>query len=110
MRRKVQYNDWISEGEALFGKDKKTWRFKCPACGNTQCFEDFLPFVDKEKIESYVYFSCIGRWDVSQGCDYTLGGFFVIAKVFVLKDNDWFPVMEFAKEIKKVKHGKFLDV
>jgi hypothetical protein len=106
--RKVELTEWLEEGESLFGKDKTKWRFKCPSCGNSQTFDEFVPLMDKEKIESVLYFSCIGRWDKTQGCDYTLGGLFVIANVYVIKDGKEFPVMEFAKEENKVPPTKFM--
>ena len=33
--REITYAEWVSEGEALFGPDRDTWRFVCPVCGHT---------------------------------------------------------------------------
>ncbi len=107
--REIKYEDWIKEGESLFGKDKKKWKFACPNCGNIQSYNDFKKLGrDGLEIESVVYFSCIGRWiDDCKGeignkkspCNYTNGGLFNLAKLKVLKDGEKSSsVFEFAKK------------
>jgi hypothetical protein len=104
--KKIPLMEWLEEGESLFGKDRIKWRFKCSICGNTQTGEEMIKFMSKEEVDSRVHFSCIGRWDDTQGCDYTLGGLFVIPGVYVLKDEKEIPVFSFSKEECKVKHRK----
>lgn len=82
-------DEWLAEGERLFGKDNKKWKFVCPLCGNIQSAEDFLAIgVDPD---GKVHYSCIGRWTDSDGtifngkspCNYTCGGFFDLSEVKV---------------------------
>ena len=103
----ISVKEWIEQGEKLFGKDKKKWKFKCPSCGNIQSCEDFEK-LGVEHLENYVYFSCIGRfikdskgtiYNKEKPCDYTNGGLFCIAKLFVKhEEGKPQPVFEFAKE------------
>jgi len=77
--RKIKLSNFIAEAESKFGEDRKKWKFKCPQCGKEQSAEDLVAAgVDKEKVNNYLGFSCIGRWDQKQGCDWTLGGLFQI--------------------------------
>ena len=94
----VNYEDWLTELKKRFGNDAKNWAFKCPSCGNIQTANDFI----KHKIdepESKVYYNCIGRYVKGVGCDWSLGGFFNINKVSVMKDAKIFPVFEMADSI-----------
>lgn len=88
--------DWKAKAADLFGDDPKQWRFKCPMCGETQTWQDFIDNDIKEP-ETVFYYSCIGRWVEGRGCDWTLGGLFRIHKVEVIDDKgNSVPVMEFA--------------
>ena len=103
--REIKYEDWIKEGEKLFGKDKKKWKFVCPSCGGIQTIQDFID-LKVEEPENYVHFSCIGRFtDGCKGeignkrspCNYTNGGLFNFAKLKVLRDGEKsISVFEFA--------------
>ena len=73
MCKTLTMKEWQSRGEELFGKDKKNWKFKCVNCGEVQSYHDFKE-AGVENPENYVYFSCIGRFVKSRGCDWTLGG------------------------------------
>lgn len=97
--KKLSIDEWTKEGEKLFGKDKKTWQFKCVQCGNVQTYHDFEK-LGIESPEHYVHFSCIGRFNEKKtGCDWTLGGLFTIHKVEV-EDNEGktHPCFEFNTE------------
>ncbi len=114
---KISHEEWIKEGESLFGKDKKNWKFKCPNCGNIQSYHDFKEktSIKEENIEGVVYFSCIGRWikdsegtitNKSSPCNYTNGGLFDFSKVRVIdKEGKEHSAFEFDKT-KDTKRGK----
>lgn len=91
---------WLKEGNDLFGPNFMNWKFKCVHCGTSQSARDFIAAgLLKEEIESYLGFSCIGRFDNSKGCDWTLGGLFQIHTLEVIfPDSDaGIPIFEFAK-------------
>lgn len=59
--------------------------FICPMCETIQSAMDFVRAgVEKEKVDNYLAFSCIGRWThgkpppdrngTQEGCNWTLGG------------------------------------
>ncbi|WP_193200228.1 VVA0879 family protein [Nostoc sp. MG11] len=50
---------WITQGETLFGQNKMQWKFKCPCCGHSATTEDYKK---AGAPSSAVGFSCIGRW------------------------------------------------
>jgi len=107
--RIIDYKDWYKQGIELFGEGVKHWLFKCPACGNTQSIDDFLEAgLSLEEAQGRFYFSCIGRYDKTQGCDYTNGGLINIAPTKVVKGEDEFTVFEFATKPNKVLNTKFL--
>ena len=61
-------------------------QFVCPRCHTVQCADDFIKAGVGEsfsEVEPYLAFSCIGRWDESKGCDWTLGGLFQIHELVV---------------------------
>lgn len=59
-------------------------KFVCPSCGTEQSMNDLIEAgVDPDKATNYVAFSCIGRFDESKGCNWTLGGLFQIHEVEV---------------------------
>lgn len=112
--------DWLERGKRLYGEDAKNWEFKCPNCGNVQTIADFLELkkagILKEDVDvgTLVYFSCIGRFDTRipekdigtiwdkkkrSPCNYTLGGLFCFANVFVIDDEgEKRPVFDFARD------------
>lgn len=95
-------NEWIAEAERRFGKDIKNWRFRCPVCGHIQSIGDFEPY---KVTPNTAFFSCIGRWDGHIGskkspCNYTLGGLFNLAKVYVIdEEGARHPVFDFDEVI-----------
>lgn len=116
--KKTTLEEWLAEGKRLFSEDMTKWKFKCCNCGHIQSIEDFIelrkqgilaPDVDVGKL---VYYSCIGRYDTripkekvgtifdkNTPCNYTLGGFFCFANVFVIgEDGKENPVFDFVRE------------
>jgi hypothetical protein len=85
---KLTKEQWDAEGTRLFGLDKMTWRFQCPACKHVMGVRDYQ---DARAPSGVVGYSCIGRYhpdgprfrDLGQtdglqgvGCDYAGGGLF----------------------------------
>ena len=90
-RRTITREQWIAEGEALFGKDVRKWRFVCPRCKHVQSGESVIahnPGLSRgepsDAISDWIYFSCEGRHTPKYGCDWTLGGLFQIHTVEVI--------------------------
>jgi len=98
--RKLTREEFLDEGQRLFGPDVLQWRFKCPACGHVATVQDWK---DAGAPEGAVAYSCIGRYRqharpafaMGAGpCDYTLGGLICIAELYV-GDR---PTFEFAPQ------------
>ena len=85
--------EFMEQGEKLFGKDKKEWKFRCISCGECQTYNDFKE-AGVDDPSGYVHFSCIGRFDEKRGCNWTLGGLFTIHQ----KEVDGCPVFNFEGE------------
>ena len=98
----LTFKEWVEKGTKLYGKDRKKWKFKCVQCGEIQSMEDFEKLDIKEKeAETYIGFSCIGRFTEDKGCNWTLGGLFQIHKLEIVdpnNENTKHPVFEFADE------------
>ncbi len=61
--------------------------FQCPICGTLQSANDLIEAgagKDLDEVEGYVGFSCIGRFDKTRGCDWTLGGLFGLHNLEVI--------------------------
>lgn len=61
--------------------------FICPRCKTYQCGNNLIAAgagKDFDEVEKYIGFSCIGRFDSSKGCDWTLGGLLQIHKLEVI--------------------------
>ena len=117
--KEIPIKDWLAEGERLFGKDEKDWKFVCTNCGHVQSGKDFIELnengISDVKASTVVFFSCIGRFDLripedeigtiydlkdnkKSPCNYTNGGLFCFAKTVVVDENGKrTPVFEFAK-------------
>lgn len=78
--------EWEAKGLELFGRDRKRWKFVCPACGHVQSVQDYI---NAGAPHDVIGFSCVGRWlpkqkrafgdkDVKGNgpCDYAGGGLF----------------------------------
>jgi hypothetical protein len=78
------FEEWKNKGKELFGIDRKKWKFKCPACGFIQTFEDFIKAgATEDEAYGMIGFSCVGRVmkekgqflkDSKQPCNYAGGG------------------------------------
>ncbi len=61
--------------------------FQCPRCKLLQSANDLIKAgagKNMGEVEKYLGFSCVGRWDDSKGCDWTLGGLFQLHKLEVV--------------------------
>ena len=79
--KNMSLQEWISKGEALFGKNIEDWKFVCPACGHIASVKEFTELgVDAD----YAKGNCIGRLTGkgspvegdNSGCNWTAGGLF----------------------------------
>jgi hypothetical protein len=102
MRREVDVADWDREGIALFGEDRKAWRFVCPSCGHIAKASDWK---EAGAPPGSAAFSCVGRWlpqceeaFTKRGpCNYAGGGLFAINPVRVrFPDGKTIDAFEFA--------------
>lgn len=89
--------EWRAKATELFGDDARNWKFKCPNCGHVQTIQDFIDN-GVEKPANKVYYSCIGRWIKSTGCNWTLGGLLKIHETEVINSGGNIPVFEFAEK------------
>lgn len=86
----IEYEEWEKRGEALFGKDRMKWLFRCPSCGHVTSVQDWQ---DAGASLEAVAFSCVGRLlgskqtigqkDQGQGCNYAGGGLFGLNPVTI---------------------------
>lgn len=68
----------------------KNATFECPRCKTLQSAEDLINAgagKTLEDVESYLGFSCVGRFDENKGCDWTLGGLFQIHELEVITSD-----------------------
>ncbi len=81
--------EWEAKGIALFGTDRRAWRFACPCCKHEATVADWMA---AGAPEGAVAFSCVGRWAGSQReafgsgpgpCNYAGGGLFGLNPVRV---------------------------
>ena len=76
---------------------KKHWpesaaeiEFICPSCKTVQSANDLIKAGAGDSfddINKYLGFSCVGRWDEKQGCNWTLGGLFKIHELEIVDDE-----------------------
>lgn len=93
----ITFEQLAEQGEELFGKDKKEWRFRCISCGECQTYNEFKA-AGVEDPSGLVHFSCIGRYVEGRGCNWTLGGLFTIHEKEVGRDGKMHPVFNFDGE------------
>ena len=82
--------EFQSECSKRFGDDPLQWQFVCPQCKTVQTGQQLIDTgkVSREDVGGFMAFSCIGRFDESQGCNWTLGGLFQIHELEVVIDGD----------------------
>lgn len=75
-------DEWLSEGQKRFGKEKLNWKFICPSCGHIASGSDWI---NAGASQNAIAFSCVGRatgaketiMTKNKGpCNYTGGGLF----------------------------------
>lgn len=88
--RVISQAEWMAEAKSLFGEvHPREWKFSCPVCKTPQSMVDLVEVgVDKDKVQNYIGFSCIGRFTDTKGCDWTLGGLFQIHTLEVIGEED----------------------
>lgn len=62
-------------------------QFRCPRCKTSQSARDLIAAgagADFDAVEKYLGFSCVGRFDATKGCNWTLGGLFRIHELEVV--------------------------
>ncbi len=89
-RKHYTKEEWLAEGERLFGKDFTKYKFRCPKCGNVASGQEFK---DAGAKPNDIYCNCIGRFVKGKGCDWAAYGLFDICKC----DVDGLPVFEYAE-------------
>lgn len=103
--KSYMYEEWLAEGEALFGPDKMKWKFVCPSCGHIATVKDWR---DAGAPTGAVAFSCVGRFTGSKRqlgdktggpCNYTGGGLFKLNPIEVVgSEDEIYTVFDFARE------------
>lgn len=105
MRREITEAEWNKEGEALFGKDRMSWAFRCPVCRHVATPRDWQK---AGASAGEIAFSCVGRHVIGARsafgesgpgpCNYAGGGLFAINPVRVTTaDGKTYYMFEFAK-------------
>lgn len=79
-----------------FGEDTKAWKVICPSCKTVQSVQDFND-AGISPASDYFGFSCIGRFDDSKGCDWSLGGLFQIHTLELIDEEGSHPRFEIAE-------------
>lgn len=111
-KKVIDYEQWKKEGESLFGKDMKKWKFICPCCKNSQTYQDFIDAgCNPETAGSMTGFSCVGRVKEenpqsclgakkSKGlCDYAGGGLINLSPITVNFPRGTINIFDFDREL-----------
>ena len=100
-RKTLNRDEFMAEGERLFGSDWMQWQFVCPSCGHVQTPGDFTAIGANPKAAPH---SCIGRYDghmdvaMCSGqspCNYTANGLFNLCPVTVVDGDRNIRVFDF---------------
>lgn len=89
----VTLDEWMAEGQRLFGEDRLDWRFRCPMCGHIQTGRQFQ---DAGKDPHRAYFNCASRFGLGgkKNCKWTTGGLLAIGGRYVI-DKKYIPHLIF---------------
>lgn len=110
--KEVTIEEFMAEGNLLFGPHPKDWKFKCVRCKTVQSMEDLVAAgASPEEAEGLIGFSCIGRLTGAgemkegegpgRGCNWSLGGLFQLhEKAVLMPDGHKRRVFEFAERVK----------
>jgi hypothetical protein len=102
--RKVTLEQYLAEGESLYGPNRYKWKFRCPSCGHVAAAEDWRA---AGAPENAVAFSCVGRWlpkseemlsKAGGPCNYAGGGLFKLNPVIVTDGEKEHSFFEFADD------------
>lgn len=105
----ITVEEWIAEGEALFGRGILGYRFQCPMCGKTWSVDEFRR--EGGDVNS-AYQECIGRHlgagapgspdGNPNGCNWAAYGVFGIpngkGRLVLAPDGDVVEVFDYARE------------
>lgn len=96
----ITVEDFKKEFEKQGRERREDITFKCPRCGTVQSAQELIDAGagdDFESVQGYLGFSCVGRFDDSKGCDWTLGGLLRIHTLEVIDvDGKRYPHFEAA--------------
>lgn len=108
-KTELTFEEWNNKGNEIFGtKNRNLWKFKCPACGFVQSFEDFIKAgATEDESLGMIGFSCIGRvmeekgqflGDKKQPCNYAGGGLIGLNPITIItpdgKKHNYFDFAE----------------
>lgn len=92
MSKQVTHTEFKEMMAAQGHKDNYDVTFQCPSCKTLQTGHDLMKAIgteDREEVQKYIGFSCVGRFNNEKtGCDWTLGGLFLIHELEVVTDDD----------------------
>lgn len=93
-------DEWLALGEELFGTDRYTWKFRCPACGNVMSVERGMrEFGDAIAAKNWRPESeCIGRYTEDVACDWCAYGLFSGPNFVAIDGTKTVAVFPFAEE------------
>jgi hypothetical protein len=110
--RTITVDEWVKEGNELFGPDRTQWRFVCPSCGHIAMAKDWI---EAGSEEGEIAFSCVGRHmknsaDIcsdKKPCNYAGGGLFRLNPVTVIiPDGKSIRLFEFDKKTEEKEETK----
>lgn len=110
--------EWRAEGEALYGPDIMTWKFRCQSCGSIFTPDDFDALgATPQRAAS----ECIGRVHLERGglpgvtidgnsqpCNWVTTGMFELSTLWRVesKDGPYTPVWPFADAPRNSRAGE----
>lgn len=59
---RLTHEEWLADGERLFGHDFLRWRFVCPVCKHVAAVTAFAPYKDQGATPQSATCECIGRY------------------------------------------------
>ena len=109
MTREMTRDEWLAEGERLFGKDVEKWRVRCPMCGKVSTVKEFKDAGASGPDCAFV--ECIGRYTGKgtppekpdgKGCNWAAYGLFGIPRddkiIVTFEDGNKMSAFPFAED------------